>query len=1160
LRLFLLLRQCRSASACNSLAKYYDASAAVKCGPTLGTLQESFGNSDLIPIPRLPGCNPVWGASGVKPTCNPPIAALDVSAFTGANDGNLADSADQLVFPLSTQPGWHDWFCVNGLKGVLGGGFTTDPALTRDSCQNSCLRGGYQYAGIGKQGSSWTCVCGHSIDYSTQIAEGMCTQPCPGNSSQTCGNTWIYQLSYAANGTAIDWSSSAMSDGTINMGCYSNPGNPALGLMGQQTYSYTSDSMTSAICIAACKGRNSSWAATFSGNTCYCGTNFIYGTGGFTESNLCTVKCRGNSSETCGDNYRMNVYNITAASANANGALHPAGWQGCYAEGSGHYALANHSWSSSAMTPMTCINGCNELGYAYAGLENGQFCFCGSQFQGGQSLPESSCSNPCSGNSSAVCGGQSTLDLYSMAAATVSLTSLPEVKLGNYMGCFVDSGSTTALTDYSYQTSTMTVPTCLQACTEFGYNYAGVENANVCKCGKTAPATTRVPTPINCVRACVGSSSQTCGAGGYLEVYNLTKSSSTVGLNLTKSASASSTSTSAASASGSPNATSDLFPSPSGSTSYLGCFADTTSNRALSAYSFTLTGMTVAMCQSGCNEMGYSLGGVENGNMCFCGSSFSSASHQQLPTSSCNVACSGSSTTTCGGSSAVAIYTATGAYNPATYPSGYIGCYTDSTARTLPGSYYSDWSMSSQQCRTACAASQFSIAGTESGGSCACGNSIATSGTKLPSAYCSTPCLVNVNETCGGNWRISVYNSTGAVVKANGIKGYAGCFNDYSALKGYSFSSDWMSTDICTRQCLAHGFAYAGLHASQCMCGNTSPIQLAADSNCASTCTAAPTESCGTSSAAAVYNVKNAGLTSGAFNLSPNSTGFAGCFTDSSSGRTLYSATFTSSTMTNDLCVANCKALGYAYAGTESATGCFCGNALNVTGTSYQVAAGNCATACQGGRGQVCGGSSRISIYDTSKYSSSSMTALPVVEGLKGCYGTGSFLTGSPYTYGSPWSTNELCRRTCRTKGYSIAGLTNGNTCGCANDTSLLGAQTAISACNVACNGNANQTCGGGFSALVSVFDTTGAGAQVPSGYPSDYVGCYADSSSSHVLSGATVTINSMSSTYCKSYCNSYGYGVSGTENGNVCYCGAALPTPLGLFPDSQCSTPCAGE
>lgn len=83
---------------------------------------------------------------------------------------------------------------------------------------------------------------------------------------------------------------------------------------------------------------------------------------------------------------------------------------------------------------------------------------------------------------------------------------------------------------------------------------------------------------LYCTKPCYGNASETCGAGGFLEGYDL----------------------------------SDMTAAPvmSGASegSYIGCYDN--SNRGLISYSYVDGAMTVEACRTTCSEFGYGLAGL----------------------------------------------------------------------------------------------------------------------------------------------------------------------------------------------------------------------------------------------------------------------------------------------------------------------------------------------------------------------------------------------------------------------------------------------------------------------------------------------------------------------------------------------------------------------
>ncbi|KAH6849794.1 hypothetical protein B0I37DRAFT_97008 [Chaetomium sp. MPI-CAGE-AT-0009] len=91
----------------------------------------------------------------------------------------------------------------------------------------------------------------------------------------------------------------------------------------------------------------------------------------------------------------------------------------------------------------------------------------------------------------------------------------------------------------------------------------------------------------------------------------------------------------------------------------------------------------------------------------------------------------------------------------------YVGCYKDTTERALRGEVLPKiGDASNTACVDYCASKGFAIAGTEYGGECFCGNTL-TATEKLDDAKCDMACKGNDNQTCGGDWALTVYAKGG---------------------------------------------------------------------------------------------------------------------------------------------------------------------------------------------------------------------------------------------------------------------------------------------------------------------------------------------------------------------------------------------------------------
>ena len=99
--------------------------------------------------------------------------------------------------------------------------------------------------------------------------------------------------------------------------------------------------------------------------------------------------------------------------------------------------------------------------------------------------------------------------------------------IGQKANCYKDSNLNRTMNDANVSSNTMTHSECSQFCYSALNNipnfYAGVEFGHQCFCGRSAPDATRQTDPTECNVPCDGNHSETCGAAGRLEVYQVTK-------------------------------------------------------------------------------------------------------------------------------------------------------------------------------------------------------------------------------------------------------------------------------------------------------------------------------------------------------------------------------------------------------------------------------------------------------------------------------------------------------------------------------------------------------------------------------------------------------------------------------------------------------------
>lgn len=195
----------------------------------------------------------------------------------------------------------------------------------------------------------------------------------------------------------------------------------------------------------------------------------------------------------------------------------------------------------------------------------------------------------------------------------------------------------------------------------------------------------------------------------------------------------------------------------------------------------------------------------------------------------------------------------------------------------------------------------------------------------------------------------------------------------------------------------------------------------------------------------------------------PNGWASQGCWTDVQ-GRTIGAAGYASATaMTAESCISFCETRGFAYAGVEYSSECFCGNTL--APAAAQVAASACNMPCSGDALQPCGGGGRLNLFHSAAVSGPKTN--PGVNDFvhMGCYSEGT--TGRTLTHGVSGAvvpeaqmTVDRCTAACASAGFSLAGVEYGSECFCGHVISNGGAPAT--GCNMVCNGNSSEFCGAG--------------------------------------------------------------------------------------------------
>ncbi|KAK6418200.1 hypothetical protein LTR95_017230, partial [Oleoguttula sp. CCFEE 5521] len=300
---------------------------------------------------------------------------------------------------------------------------------------------------------------------------------------------------------------------------------------------------------------------------------------------------------------------------------------------------------------------------------------------------------------------------------------------------------------------------------------------------------------------------------------------------------------------------------------------------------------------------------------------------------------------------------------------------------------------------------------------------------------------------------------------------YKGCYLDgvNSRTLGYSSYSEYSIQTIqtCTTYCSNNGFNFAGLeYGTECYCDFTLPSTAVQEPeiDCSMPCAGNSSQICGNGDRLSIYS--NGGDTSKpSTNPGPPGWSFLSCYTDSSAARTLGTGMSLNGATTVASCTAACGRAGYAMAGLEYGSECYCDAMIR---NSPEVATSGCDMLCAGNATEYCGGSNRIDVYSLNAATTPPTNPAAPPAGWKalGCYtddaGARTLGTQNEGPGGYLNMTVEGCLGVCQGLGYAFGGLEYSQECYCGGGILNGGAcATDQSTCYMPCRGNTAETCGG---------------------------------------------------------------------------------------------------
>ena len=192
----------------------------------------------------------------------------------------------------------------------------------------------------------------------------------------------------------------------------------------------------------------------------------------------------------------------------------------------------------------------------------------------------------------------------------------------------------------------------------------------------------------------------------------------------------------------------------------------------------------------------------------------------------------------------------------------------------------------------------------------------------------------------------------------------------------------------------------------------------------------------------------------------PGNYQYMGCYKDSGERRLDGARYDDAVNMTDESCVAFCSSGGFPLAGVEYAQECYCGYQFKSGAVKLDESV--CNVPCTGNSAEPCGGGFAFTLYNNS--------AAPAVKAeangfaYKGCYTDSAdrVLANSVHTPETTAKmTVELCTSTCAQQGYSFAGVEYGGECFCDNKLGSAAQLKTDGTCNMPCNGDKTEFCGG---------------------------------------------------------------------------------------------------
>ncbi|XP_063427691.1 uncharacterized protein LOC134711167 isoform X4 [Mytilus trossulus] len=300
-------------------------------------------------------------------------------------------------------------------KRILPKDVLTYKRMTVQKCRQFCGKKGFKYAGV-ENGNE--CFCGDVLRKNKKRKESDCKTPCSGNKQQICGGPWrisIYTVQTSKCRSKCHKNARCIKGKCVCKGKYQGDGvrscKKATPSRKWKCYHYTLANKLSiklygekSICERHgrkfTKGRNKSYPGC---RTCWC-CQKAKG-----KPPKCRNKCHKKANCRKGKCVCKSKYQGDGIKSCKKAKK--SAYIGCYQDHSKRI-LPKDVLTDKSMTVQKCRQFCGKKGFKYAGVENGNECFCGDVLRKNKKRKESDCKTPCSGNKQQICGGPWRISIY----------------------------------------------------------------------------------------------------------------------------------------------------------------------------------------------------------------------------------------------------------------------------------------------------------------------------------------------------------------------------------------------------------------------------------------------------------------------------------------------------------------------------------------------------------------------------------------------------------------------------------------------------------------------------------------------------------------------------------------------------------------------------